>query len=729
MRRIVLLLASLGVALSGCPNEVEPIVLVRPSCNTCHQPLNGEGEAHGIEEAHPWYPLDCVDCHGGTDFDCNGTVTKGEDGALICDGELRFEQHRAHVSPGAGPEYIKNLPSRHLDNLNPDYVRFINPGDLRVAQVSCGGGNPRAGDQGAGGCHQKAVDNVQTNTMAHTTGEVTVARYRAGKQPDPYGRFGPRPVTDPNYDPTIKCSVESLSVYDPEPIVLSPEDHPDGPTVGNLQDQYMVKSCFRCHLSDFGENAFPGDFRSSGCTACHMPYADDGFSRSSDPWVAKEEAPHPIRHELTLAPPIETCTHCHYRGGRIGNSYQGFRESAGGAEFENQENVEHLGVAIHNHPPTYYVVDEDTTNSWDETPPDVHFEAGMHCVDCHTTTDVHGDGHIYADTQCAVTSECTDCHGTVRERAIVDPLRNNIFEEDGKFFLNTKVTNRKLEVKQVVDVVTPGNPNFNPLALDSMGVNAGGFSHTDQLECYTCHAAWLPTCYGCHVEVDLTREAPYHTTGQIEAGRSSGSRAWVQLNDLVLLWNSDGKLAPSMPAERFFMTTLAVDEEASEAAQATVAKKIMDLEPRRFTFPDGRTIAGFGQRAFNPHTTRKSSQFMACDRCHQVEDTDNKVLLDITHGFGSNRYPYVGACMPKDHPECDPDTGKMVYMLDRVITDDGEPLVVIGHPDPIESRVLTMDEIQAMRDVIVPKEKAIYTTDMIEGAANDHTWPKNKFYK
>ena len=26
---------------------------------------------------------------------------------------------------------------------------------------------------------------------------------------------------------------------------------------------------------------------------------------------------------------------------------------------------------------------------------DAHFEAGMHCIDCHTKQDVHGDGKLY----------------------------------------------------------------------------------------------------------------------------------------------------------------------------------------------------------------------------------------------------------------------------------------------------------------------------------------------
>ena len=43
---------------------------------------------------------------------------------------------------------------------------------------------------------------------------------------------------------------------------------------------------------------------------------------------------------------------------------------------------------------------------------DVHFEAGMDCVDCHGIQDVHGDGNIYTRNWDQIQIECDDCHGT-----------------------------------------------------------------------------------------------------------------------------------------------------------------------------------------------------------------------------------------------------------------------------------------------------------------------------
>ena len=31
-------------------------------------------------------------------------------------------------------------------------------------------------------------------------------------------------------------------------------------------------------------------------------------------------------------------------------------------------------------------------------------------------------------------------------------------------------------------------------------------SHQDKMECYACHASWVPQCYGCHVKVDYSKD-------------------------------------------------------------------------------------------------------------------------------------------------------------------------------------------------------------------------------
>lgn len=83
-------------------------------------------------------------------------------------------------------------------------------------------------------------------------------------------------------------------------------------------------------------------------------------------------------HMLFKRPPMEqTCAVCH--GSRAGGEYLG--HNAG-------------------------------------TQPDVHFEAGMHCIDCHTN-DLHGDGKTYTDRwSVAGRAQCTDCHAALPNTTI-----------------------------------------------------------------------------------------------------------------------------------------------------------------------------------------------------------------------------------------------------------------------------------------------------------------------
>jgi hypothetical protein len=93
-------------------------------------------------------------------------------------------------------------------------------------------------------------------------------------------------------------------------------------------------------LNFIGTNDHPGDYRSSGCTACHVVYANDrspvhsgsyarfgnrGLSHSADPTIPKNEPGHPIEHKFTRAIPTSQCIICHiHPGTAVINSYLGY---------------------------------------------------------------------------------------------------------------------------------------------------------------------------------------------------------------------------------------------------------------------------------------------------------------------------------------------------------------------------------------------------------------------
>ncbi|MFP6684946.1 MAG: hypothetical protein VB934_09540, partial [Polyangiaceae bacterium] len=91
---------------------------------------------------------------------------------------------------------------------------------------------------------------------------------------------------------------------------------------------------------------------------------------------------------------------------------------------------------------------------------------------------------------------------------------------------------------------------------------------------------------------------------------------------------------------------------------------------------------------------------------------------------GSERFPQEACDVTVKNPVCDGSSGQTVYQLDAIQTREGKPLVVVGHPDPIESRVLTLEEIARMRAVVVPEQSPIgISTPIPADAKTNPKWP------
>jgi len=85
-------------------------------------------------------------------------------------------------------------------------------------------------------------------------------------------------------------------------------------------------------LNFLGTNDHPGDYRSSGCTACHVIYANDrspvnsgpyaqfghqGLSFQADPTIPRTERGHPIEHRFVTGIPTSQCIVCHIHPGTM----------------------------------------------------------------------------------------------------------------------------------------------------------------------------------------------------------------------------------------------------------------------------------------------------------------------------------------------------------------------------------------------------------------------------
>src|SRR3954471_10607496 len=308
-------------------------------CIQCHHDAH---DPHG----KPTVRLGCVDCHGGD--------------------PTTADRARAHVWPRQPQAWHSSAnPVRTYTLLNqesPAFVRFINPGDLRVAHLSCGTVN----------CHPNEVLQNRMSMMTHGAMLWEAALYNNGSYPLKQARFGESysmhgvpqrlqtvpPPDDwamkikgvvPFLDPLPHFEASQpgniLRIFErggklPSEIGI-PNPFEDngrprarlslrGLGTANRTDPVFV-SLTKTRLLDptlnfLGTNDHPGDYRSSGCTACHVVYANDrspvhsgpyaqfgnlGLSQNPDPTIPKNERGHPIEHKFTTGVPTSQCLVCH----------------------------------------------------------------------------------------------------------------------------------------------------------------------------------------------------------------------------------------------------------------------------------------------------------------------------------------------------------------------------------------------------------------------------------
>jgi hypothetical protein len=303
--------------------------------------------------------LGCTDCHGGN-------ATPG------------LTQRKAHVLP-RNPVFWESSAKPNDSNVllnheSAEFIQFVNPGDLRVADKTCGP------------CHAEIVDHVGHSMMRHGAMLWGAALYNNGAYPAKNYRFGqaygvdgaplslvsPVPVTPamtlehgilPSLDPLPRFAISQpsniLRIFErgeEKPLDLgnpNPFEEPGKParrlsdrglgTLGRIDPVFLNLQKTRLHdplLDFFGSNNHPGDYRSSGCSACHVVYANDrspthsgwyakygnqGLSFSADKAIRKDERGHPIKHQFTRSIPTSQCMNCHmHQGNLFVNPYLGY---------------------------------------------------------------------------------------------------------------------------------------------------------------------------------------------------------------------------------------------------------------------------------------------------------------------------------------------------------------------------------------------------------------------
>jgi hypothetical protein len=281
------------------------------SCVGCHRPANFVGGSHTDRDSMHTSSvrLACVDCHGGP---ARPVVVRMN--IEPTDSDYQQLKNRAHVLATVNPELWKSAakPQNSYTALlkeSPDFVRFINPGDLRAARVACAS------------CHAEQVAHVPRSMMAHGAMLWEAATYNNGtfnRKEAIYGEeyaadgqpaeliADPRPTVGqardrgllpalfplPRWEASQPGNIlrvfeaggrfsSNMGIPDPGASAGSPDEKLSTRGRGtNLSTDPVLIGLQKTRLLDptldlLGTNDHPGDYRSGGCTACHVVYAND----------------------------------------------------------------------------------------------------------------------------------------------------------------------------------------------------------------------------------------------------------------------------------------------------------------------------------------------------------------------------------------------------------------------------------------------------------------------
>ena len=360
-------------------------------CVSCHT----ETDSVNMHD-NPAIMLGCVDCHGGDAKVMRPAGTKHKEPAYMAALDKAHVQPRFpggwHYPHSRNPEHSYTL----LNKEAPEFIRFVNPGDYRVAHEACGA------------CHMPEIEHNKRSLMAtgamlwgagaYNNGILPFKNYLLGEGYKVVGEGSDRHTIGAAFDSLIPADASEefkqklakrgvlprfypLPAFETVPpgdvfriferggrniVTQFPEvglpnslgqlqrlEEPGRPDIRQsnrgagtgLRISVPVLNIHKTRLNDpfmwfLGTNDNPGDFRSSGCSGCHVVYANDrdqrhsgpyarhghtGKTQTKDPTIPKNEEGHPLKHVFTRAIPTSLCMSCHMHQPNVFvNSFMGY---------------------------------------------------------------------------------------------------------------------------------------------------------------------------------------------------------------------------------------------------------------------------------------------------------------------------------------------------------------------------------------------------------------------
>ncbi|MCG8635553.1 MAG: hypothetical protein MI863_17090 [Desulfobacterales bacterium] len=669
----------------------------------------------------------------------NGMRHGDMDGCVVCHGGNPGVRRKEKAHKGI-PASLKTAPGPK--GFYPD------PGNVWIAQNTCGA------------CHAGYVYRTKRSLMNTEAGKIRGNLTTWGIKPDPGTALGNHDVDDDD-GPVPLGTTPAYETYMADMKQNHPGQFPGrlnrlpAPSVQDVETDpklaaytYLRQECQRCHIGVKGRN-IRGDHRGTGCSACHMPYGNEGLYQGRDKSISKTEPGHILRHRIagnrkTGGIPVETCNTCHNRGKRIGVSFSGLMESPFSGPFNLSGEPQPLL-----HGKTYTQVSEDLHHRYQSR--EGNPEGGLLCQDCHTSMDIHGDGNIQGTTLAQVEIECSDCHGTPDQYPWELPLGHGdefgrpagkeprgtaanrlmsgqqfgfdyppsdgyILSARGNPLGNVVRKGNRVMVHSATgrDYFVPvlknqGSPWKTPAAAVAM---AKVSRHMDRMECYACHGAWAPQCYGCHVKVDYSKgprtdwvavsnqlksghesgkASPVQDVGITTPGRITEQNGYMRWEDPVLGINGEGRISPLIPGCQVVYSVI------GKGGKTIVHNRAPENPAEGKSIGQDHIPLALDMAPVQPHTASPAAR--SCESCHTRPKTlglginqglfktvrENDRVIDI-------RDSVSGAPLPSAARVQFPGIENLTFDWSKIVDKDGIQVATVGTHWPL-SRAFNKEEL------------------------------------
>ncbi len=697
-----------------------------------------------------WAFADCLTCHKGIEH------IRSEDSGMM----KQIKALGAGVGDPAGctichggnvKATTKEMAHKGAPNHPGGLEAFVrDPGSYWIMDKTCGL------------CHADTVANMKKALMATEAGKIQGNLHTFGSEDTQKVKFGDYAIKDTDgktpawgtktYKDYMVAMINKYPDQFPTELKQLPLPPQSDKDLSKMTEKelgyaasisYQRSDCQRCHIGVRGRKG-RGDWRGMGCSACHIPYGNEGIYEGNDPTINKKEHGHLLVHEMqatrdakVFVPSTgvtfsgihpETCNSCHNRGKRIGVSYMGMMEQPYGSPLM----------------PGGKAQSKTHGKRYQHLKSDIHFRAGMTCQDCHTSIDMHGDGTLFGTTLGQVEIECSDCHGTTRKfpwelkigygeknlavntskkaRGLAKTLpgymqKGTVYNPEGGYLLSTRGNPLGNVVKakgsnEVIAHLANGKDLIVPI-LKSLEVKkelskngqVAMFDvkeHMNKLECYSCHSSWAPQCYGCHVKVDYrkgkskidwiasgsthfkngeTSESVLGTKGKRQIGKASETRSYTEWENPILGINGEGLVTPIIPGCQVTYTVIGPNG------------KTLILNKQARVHDNGHIVDAIDMSPVQPHTTTKHAR--TCESCHSSQkalgygkknsliDQDKNVKIDL-QDLATGKFASSHTTVQMEA------IPGMNFGWSQVVTRDGKQLTNVGSHWPA-SRPLDQD--------------------------------------